>query len=211
MVEHAQAPDDRNPLILILAGGEGNRIGGEKPLRELGGKRLIDHALQLARQYGSSIVIGLRHDLQIETSLPCVLDDVDLQAPLAGLVSGLAEARKAKRSRLLLLPTDMPFLPADLLDRLAIALDRNPHSNVAMARSNGQAHPVCSLWRSDISNAVSDYVATGRRSLFGLAESVGSACADWDELPDPFFNVNSAEDLENARQRIGGQNASTST
>ena len=204
MIENAQAPDDLNPLILVLAGGDGSRIGGEKPLRDLGGARLIDHALRVAQQYGGHIAVGLRQELQIVTSLPCILDDPDLQGPLAGLVPGLAEAHRTGRSHLLLLPIDMPFLPSNLLDRLTIAIDRSPKANVAMARSNGQGHPVCSLWCSDIGEAAADYGATGRRSLIGLAEAVGSTCADWDELPDPFFNVNSGGDLESARQRLGG-------
>jgi len=211
MHDQAHRPDNARLLILILAGGEGDRIGGEKPFQHLGGSRLIDHALSCARQYGDEIAVSVRQHGQIETELPAIVDAPELQGPLAGLTSGLAEARAKGMGHLLLLPTDTPFLPADLLEKLALALRRAPQSRAALARSNGRIHPVCSLWRSDIGDALSDYSATGRRSLIGFAEAVGFVCADWEETPDPFFNVNTGQDLEVARQRLVAQNGNTTT
>ena len=48
------------------------------------------------------------------------------------------------------------------------------------------------------------YAAAGRRSLWGFAEEVGFAPVVWPEQPiDPFFNVNSPEDLALAESIIG--------
>lgn len=202
MIDPADNRNDTRPFVLVLAGGEGSRMGGAKPQRELGGMRLIDRALVQARRYGDEIEIAVRAEGQIKTDLPCVADANGMQGPLAGLSPGLVRAADAGKQYLLLLPIDMPFLPTDLFDRLSRALSENPEANVALVESDGRVHPVCSLWRTDIREILSDYISTGRRSLIGLAEHAGFVSVFWDDLPDPFFNLNTLEDLEAARLRF---------
>lgn len=182
------------PAILILAGGDGSRIGGGKPQRMLGGATLLDRAVARARAWSDCIAVSARSRGQIgATDLPLLRDPPGLEGPLAGL----AAARTLDRPTILTLPCDMPFLPDDLADRLAAALSGH---GAALAASGGHVHPVCALWRSEALDRLDAYAATGRRSLIGFAETVGYAAVEWPG--EPFFNVNSPADLAEAERRL---------
>jgi molybdopterin-guanine dinucleotide biosynthesis protein A len=189
--------------VVILAGGEGSRIGGGKPQHLLGGRRLIDRALDQARHWSETVAIAVREESQVEP-LDAVLirDDMDVEGPLGGLIAGLAFARYAGCEFLLTTPADMPLLPANLLETLHDAIG---DGGSALASSGGHVHPVCGLWRTSSLDRIPDYVASGRRSLRGFAEAVGCVEVEWSVAPaDPFFNINSSDDLAEAERRIAG-------
>jgi molybdopterin-guanine dinucleotide biosynthesis protein A len=185
--------------IVILAGGEGSRIGGGKPLVELAGERLIVRALRFARRFSDCVAVAVRDARQVGSVEAQLIPDNSVEGPLGGLLAGLEFARREGRGLLLVIPADMPFLPNDLLDRLLGAIGPD---QCAIAASGGSEHPVCSLWRAEAVERVPEYVATGRRSLKGLADLVGKTRVDWDDAPDPFFNINSAADLEEAERLV---------
>ncbi len=128
-----------------------------------------------------------------EPGLPVLLDPPGLEGPLGGLASAL----RLERPAVLTIPCDMPFLPDDLLGRLASAL---PGHGAALATSGGHVHRVCALWRSDALAQVRRYAGSGRRSLFGFAETIGYVTVEWPV--DGFFNVNTREDLAEAEARL---------
>ncbi|URD59800.1 NTP transferase domain-containing protein [Sphingomonas sp. KRR8] len=186
------------PLIVVLAGGEGRRMGGEKPLRLLGGETLVDRALRRARHWSDEVRLALRTPEQVPNpGVPILLDDPDVWGPLAGLANALREARRTGRTHVLTLPCDVPFLPDDLLSRLQAAIGDEA---VAMAESDGQLHPVCALWSVGVLDRLASYRAAGRRSLKGLAQDAGMVLVDWPE--EAFVNVNTPADLAEAERRL---------
>lgn len=187
---------------VILAGGEGRRIGGGKPLKALGGQSLIERAEALAGQWSDIVAVAVRDPAQVgAASAACILDDQGIEGPLGGLAAALRFARHAGREAVLTVPVDMPFLPPDLGQRLAAAIG---DCAAAAAASGGKLHPVCALWRLPVLDALPGYLESGRRSLRGLAEAVGCARVEWADSPiDPFFNINSPDDLESAQRLVG--------
>lgn len=181
--------------VVILAGGEGSRMGGGKPFRLLGDRPLIDRALEMARGWSDDVAISARNqDLDRAAE---VLPDLEGQGPIAGLASALRFARARDLGVVLTIPCDTPFLPADLPHRLTSLLGGESHA--AIPESGGRLHPTAGLWATDAADALPAYLATGRGSLMGLAETIGYATAEWPIEPfDPFFNVNTPEDLAQA-------------
>ena len=168
--------------ILILAGGEGRRIGGGKPLRLLAGRSLLERAREIARSWSDEVMVA-----DGSTDAP------GIEGPLGGVAAGLALG-----GDLLTIPCDMPFLPADLPERLG-----RVEAAAALAASGGRLHPVCAFWRARAADGLAAYVASGRRSLHGFAEAVGYKAVEWDIDPvDPFFNVNDADDLARAEAML---------
>ncbi|HET7577526.1 MAG TPA: molybdenum cofactor guanylyltransferase [Sphingomicrobium sp.] len=185
--------------VVILAGGEGSRIGGAKPLQLLAGERLIDRALRMARGWSDVVAIVVRHTDQAGgVDVPILVDEDGVEGPLAGLIAAIGFAREIRRPFVLTIAADMPFLPRDLLQRLRIAIGE---SACAIARSGGHLHPVCGLWRVSALASVDPYLGTGKRSLKGFAEAIGFVAVEWPAKPsDAFFNINDTVDLDIAER-----------
>ena len=167
--------------IVILAGGEGRRIGGGKPQRLLGGETLLDRALRKARRWSDEVLVAAREGGDLR-------DDPAIEGPLGGVAAALGLGEDV-----LTISCDMPFLPDDLPERLV------SHEVATLAASGGRLHPVCALWKAGARDALPAYLATGRRSLTGFAEAVGYRAVEWQVEPfDLFFNINDEADLARA-------------
>jgi molybdopterin-guanine dinucleotide biosynthesis protein A len=188
--------------VVILAGGEGRRIGGGKPLRRLAGATLIEHALRQAMPLSPIVAISVKDRAQLGAiaGVPLLLDGQG-EGPIAGIAAALGFARSQGLGFVLTIPCDTPLLPPDLLTRLSEAL--GAVHGAAVATSGANLHPSCALWRSHTAEALPAYLAAGRSSLKGFAAQVGMVEVEWPASPfDPFFNVNSADDLAAAEARL---------
>ena len=189
--------------IAVFACGLGTRIGGNKPSRLLAGRPLADHVKdrvsrwraplwELVRQAGQG---GLGGSEEICDASP---PGVVLEGPLAGLYPALLRAEAEGRD-LLTVPVDMPFLPDDLPGRLGAALVGERGPVCAMAQSQGRPHPVCTLWRGPVSGLIAEQAFAGNFSLKALAARAGVRHVIWTQAPDPFFNINTPEELAEAQ------------
>jgi molybdopterin-guanine dinucleotide biosynthesis protein A len=188
--------------VVILAGGDGRRIGGAKPLRLLGGQQLIERAIDIARSLSPRVAVSVRDDAQLgDLPVERIFDETGIGGPLGGLASALAFAETHRANQVLTIPCDAPFLPDDLLVRLSEALQ--PGIAAAVASSGGRLHPTCALWRRHLRVMLEAYLQSGERSLQGFAEHVGHAAVEWPTDPiDPFFNINSEADLAVAEKLL---------
>ncbi len=203
-------------LALILAGGLARRLEGRaKPLLRLGGRRLIDLVAEKARAQCGAVALNL-HDGAPETLAPYA--DLGLAVavdaapgrlgPLAGVLGGLdfAAARHRGAEFVLSLPCDGPFLPDDLAARLLMAA-RETKSGLARAASGGRIHPVVALWplglRADLRHAL---VEQDIRAVGEFQGRYDIATVEWPVTPrDPFFNVNTPDDLAKAGTLLRGE------
>lgn len=191
--------------VVILAGGEGRRMGGGKPSRLLAGRSLIERALALAHRWSDKIAVAIRDPLQIAgiKGATIIIDEGDA-GPLEGVRSALRFAFDAELEGVLTIACDIPLAPDDLMDRLAAAL--RPGVGAAVATSGGTLHPAAALWSSKALDALPAYLASGRSSLRGFAEYVGFVAVEWPTEPyDPFLNINSPEDLAATEALIRGR------
>jgi len=184
-------------VVVVLAGGQGRRMGGSKPLRAYGATTLIGRSLKLARGYGQTVAVAVRDPMQVGGAhvAHCLIDDPCVGGPIAGLASGLAFAGRRGARAVLTMPCDAPDLPADLAVRLRASLAANVA--VAVAASCGRLQPTCALWRAETAALLPAYIASGRSSLRGFAEACGMIEVSWAvDAGDPFANANTLEDLQ---------------
>lgn len=188
--------------VAILAGGEGSRMGGEKPLVRLGGQSLVERSYGMARGWSDHVVAVVRSPDQLgDLDLPFIGDEPGIEGPLAGLAAALRWSGGGGRQGLLLMACDMPFLPGDLPYRLATRISDH---RAAVAASGGQLYPVCSLWRNEAVEELEAYRQSGQNSLRGFAHHLGFATVEWPAgNRGPFFNINSPTDLSAAKAMIG--------
>jgi molybdopterin-guanine dinucleotide biosynthesis protein A len=192
-----------SPVLLVLAGGQGTRMGGaDKPLRDLCGKPLLAHVLARLPRSSTAILLSVNADLDRYRSFGATLlpdTIVGSPGPLAGILAGLEWLADHKPGvDLLVVPADTPFLPNDLLPRQLGA--RTSHgAELACAASGGRLHPAAGLWRASHAGAVRHALASGEHRLGRVMQTIGLAVAEFSAHPaDPFFNVNTPEDLAQA-------------
>ncbi|MBI1197931.1 MAG: NTP transferase domain-containing protein [Phenylobacterium sp.] len=188
--------------VVILAGGEGRRMGGDKPGRAYGATTLLGRAVELAWTWSSDVAVAVRAPAQAPAGLgiELLLDRTDLEGPIAGLAAALADARDRRHGLLLTLPCDAPHLPSDLFERLQESLRSDQLCAVAV--SGGRRHPTCALWRPHALDVLAGYLATGRRSLNGFADACAAAEVAWPVDPaDPFANANTPQELARLQPR----------
>ena len=75
---------------------------------------------------------------------------------------------------------------------------------LACASSGGRTHPVNGLWHVILRTALRDSLERGERKVGRWTAEHGAALAEWSDNPDPFFNVNAPEDLDEARRLAAG-------
>jgi molybdopterin-guanine dinucleotide biosynthesis protein A len=199
--------DRRSPptLGLILAGGLARRMGGgDKAFIRIGAATILERALERLRPQCTGIILNANGDPArfAPTGLPVVPDSVaEFPGPLAGILAGLdwTAAQRPGIEMVASVPGDCPFLPRDLVTRLHQAR-AEADLPLACARSGEWRHPVVGLWpvalRHDLRRALLD---DGLRKIEVWTARHGVAVADWPTAPvDPFFNVNTPEDVARA-------------
>ena len=202
-------------LGLVLAGGLARRMGGgDKALIEIGGVSILDRVLATLSAQCARLIINANGDPArfADTGCPVVPDNVpDYPGPLAGILAGLdwLAAQDNGVEWMVSVPGDCPFLPDDLVEKLHQARRKlGAGVPLACARSGEWRHPVVGLWplalRADLRKAL---VEDDLRKIDTWMARHGVAFADWPAEPiDPFFNVNTPEDVERAK-RIALQHA----
>ncbi|GAC1342126.1 MAG: molybdenum cofactor guanylyltransferase MobA [Acetobacteraceae bacterium] len=191
-------------LGVILAGGLARRMGGgDKAMRLVGGQTVMARLLARMRPQVAALIVNANGDPArfADLGLPVVADSLpDHPGPLAGVLAGLdwAAANRPDLRWIVSVPGDAPFLPDDLVARLHQARDA-AEVPFACAASGGWTHPVVALWPVTIRAELRRALGDGLRKIDAFTARQGAAQAEWPMEPvDPFFNVNTPEDLQAA-------------
>ncbi len=202
----------KQPLGVILAGGLATRMGGgDKGLLPLGGRPLLGHVIDRLEPQVAGLALNANGDAArfARFRLPVLPDSIEGYAgPLAGVLAGLDWAAEQGAETIVTAAADTPFFPPDLVPQLLLAAEGMDHPLALAATPDPKRgiarHPTFGLWpvalRDDLRAALQGGLRKvvmwtdrhdGRQALF----PVGAI--------DPFFNVNTPEDLERAQGALG--------
>lgn len=194
---------------VILAGGRATRMGGgDKGLRRLGGKPLISHVIaRLGPQCGRLAINANGDPARLSAfGLPVLPDTVpDFPGPLAGVLAGLDWAAALGAPAIITAAADTPFLPADLVARLIAAAGPQGLALAASPDAAGtlQRHPTFGLWPVTLRHDLRAALEGGLRKIVRWTDGHGAGTAAFEAAPfDPFFNVNTPEDLTLAERLL---------
>lgn len=185
---------------VILAGGLGRRIGGDKGLQTLHGRALLSWVQEAVRHDSDEILINANNTQQAYVQFGSrVIADLlpDWPGPLAGLHAALLAA---KNEYVMTVPCDTPFLPDDLIPRLLASLTLRS-AEAAVAVTGGCRQPTIALYRKRVLPGLLAYLESGGRKVNDWLDSLQLSEVVFDNVAD-FDNINTLDDLARASERL---------
>jgi len=202
------------PLGVILAGGLATRMGGgDKGLLVLDGQTLLSRVIDRLDPQVAGLALNANGDAARFAGLgiPVVPDSIDgFAGPLAGVLAGLDWAATQGADHIVTAAADTPFFPADLVPRLVMAAE---DADVSMALA-GTKHPTrgmlrqptFGLWPVALRDDLRAALKSGVRKVVQWTDRHGAALAPFSaDGFDPFFNVNTPEDMKVAETLVSGE------
>ena len=197
---------EHNILGAILAGGQSKRMGKDKLFLELNNKKLIEHTIVKVKKYLKKVIIITNQDNEFfsKNNLTAVKDCIEGQlGPLVGILTAMKWAKEnfSKCSWIATFPCDTPFFPESIIKSF-IEESKKKESLILCASSHGRKHNIFGLWSLDLYDKLKD----------DLINKKVRKVQDWTEKNkiknleftykdyDPFFNINTEEDLEFAKK-----------
>ena len=190
----------RRAIGVVLAGGVGRRIGGDKAMVELEGRPLVLYPLAVLRAVLDEVVVVAKQSTilpPLDADVAIWLEADEPRHPLLGIVHAL---RCARRRPVIVVAGDMPFVTRGLVS--ALARERSHGAPAVVPRAAGRLQPLCARYdpRALTALAASDFDAPVTEVVAALNPRI----VDWPD-DEPFFNVNHPEDILQAAALLSGR------
>ena len=203
-------PGNRVPAV-ILAGGKSSRMHGKnKALMKLGNKRLIEHVLSKLNTSTKNIALNINSDYRSfeAYNLPLLTDTIGgYLGPLAGVLSAMKWAEEIGHSKVLTVAADTPFFPENLFSNFEDYIEKY---DVVMActedgEGNVERHPTFCMWSIELRENLELSLRDGLRKIVSWTDKFNVKNMKFKiERFDPFFNINTEEDLQFAEKLLIG-------
>ena len=198
-----------NIVGILLAGGKSRRMGGgDKCLLQLGGKTILQHAIDRATPQVSNLILNINGDPDrfSHYNLNVVSDGIgNFAGPLAGVLTGMhwVMENQPECKWIVTFPTDTPFFPMDLVSKLYGAVSDNK-AELACAASGDRHHPVFGVWPVNLFAALKvAMIDNGVRKIDDWTSGYNLKAVKFEFTKiDPFFNINRPEDLQYAETLV---------
>jgi len=195
-----------NILGAILAGGQSKRMGKDKLFLEFNNKKLIEHTIDKVKKYLKKVIIITNQDNEFfsKNNLITVKDCIEGQlGPLVGILTAMKWAKKnlSKCSWIATFPCDTPFFPESIIKSF-IEESKKKESLILCASSHGRKHNIFGLWSLDLYDKLKDDLINKKvRKVQDWTEKNKIKNLEFEFKDyDPFFNINTKEDLEFAKK-----------
>ena len=197
---------EHNIVGAILAGGQSRRMGKDKLFLELGNKKLIEHTIDKVKKYLKPVIIvtNQNNEFFLKNNLITVKDCIEGQlGPLAGILTAMnwAKENSNKYSWIATFPCDTPFFPESIIKSF-IKESEKKETLLLSASSHGRKHNIFGLWSLDLYDKLQhDLVNKKIRKVQDWIENNKIKNLEFKFKDyDPFFNINTEEDLEFAKK-----------
>ena len=199
---------------IILAGGLSRRMGGgDKGLLMLGETSIIERVIDKISPQVGSLAININGDSSRfpDYKLPIIPDTIKgYLGPLSGILAGMEWAFKNGNRYIATVAADTPFLPDDFIKRLhAMVKSKNLNIGIAASRilstDDVFMHPTFGIWEVGLKDDLRNALANDTRKIMFWAKKFKLDYYYFDtsdKLSDPFFNINTPDDLEEAKYRL---------
>ena len=196
---------NKNKIIfVILAGGLSKRFGGGfKTFSLINNKSILEIIIEKLKKYKIEILINANeyHESFYKTKLPIIIDKKKgFLGPLAGIHASIDMCIRdyPNKEWVFTVPSDTPFLPEDILEKFIQKIETN--KDILIARSNNKIHPVVSMWNTNLLKSIEKELDQNNRKIMNWVEKHNFSFVDFEyEIIDPFFNINTLDDLKTSK------------
>ena len=195
--------EHNNILGTVLAGGKSQRFGEDKSQVKLGDKLLIDYILsEIIDEFNEVLVIS-NNPINFKGSekISLIRDFKKDLGPLGGVLTAMKWVKDNKKDYqwISTFPTDTPFFKNQILKDFHDKINLK-NGKLFFIKSNNTRHNIFGLWSIDLADKLEKDLENGDRKVEDWANKVGVNIIDMQfEKNDPFFNINTKEDLEKAK------------
>jgi len=199
--------DHNNILGVVLAGGKSKRFGEDKSQVTLNNKRLIDYILsEIITEFNEVLIISNnRIDFMSSSKITKIEDDEKDLGPLGGVLTAMRWINKNKKKYkwISTFPSDTPFFNKKTLRDFYKNINTKD-GKLFFIKSNQTRHNIFGLWSLELLDQLEqDLIIKGDRKVEFWANKNGVQTVDMKFTKnDPFFNINTKEDLEQAKKII---------
>ena len=198
--------DHNNILGTVLAGGKSQRFGEDKSQVRLEGTLLIDYILSEIKDEFKEILIVSNNKIHFKNSekISMIADFEKGQGPLGGVLSAMKWVKQKKKDYkwISTFPADTPFFKREILKKFFKEI-KIEESRLFFIKSNNTRHNIFGLWSIDLLGELEEDLKKGDRKVELWANKIGVKVIDMEFInEDPFFNINTKEDLEKAKERL---------
>ena len=191
--------DNNNILPVVLAGGKSKRFGENKSQAQLGGKILIDYILsEIIYEFTEVLIVANEKIEHLPSERIIKIEDYKKDyGPLGGIFSAMkwVKDNNKKYNWIASFPSDTPFFKMNVLKKFLIEINEK-ESELFFIKSNEKRNNIFGLWSLDLIEQLEADILRGERKVEVWANSVGLSTVNIDcKKPDPFFNINTKEDL----------------
>ena len=198
--------NEHNILGAILAGGKSRRMGKDKLFLQLNNLTLIEHTIYKVKKYLKNLVIITNQENTFfeKNNLTVVKDCVTGQlGPLVGILTAMkwAKEKSTRCNWIATFPCDTPFFPENIITKF-IEESKKKESLILCASSHGRKHNIFGLWSLDLYDKLyNDLVNNKIRKVQDWTKENNIKNLEFEfEDYDPFFNINTLEDLKFAKK-----------
>ena len=199
--------DHNNILAVVLAGGKSRRFGRDKSQVKLGDKILIDYILSEILDFYNDILIVANEPIKfLDSNKITLIEDIRKGlGPLGGVFSAMKWVRDNKKDYewVSTFPVDTPFFKKDHLSKFYKEIDLNK-SKLFFMKSKNTRHNIFGLWSLELFEKLESALNSGDRKVELWANKIGVKTIDFKHKKnkDPFFNINTTEELETAKKLL---------
>ena len=194
---------DHNKILgVVLAGGKSQRFGEDKSQVKLHGKILIDYILtEIIDQFNEILIVTNNH-IKFNNShkISITKDVIEGQGPLGGVLTAMKWIKNNNKNYkwISTFPSDTPFFTKRELKIFYENIDIEK-DKLFFIKNKNTRHNIFGLWSLDLLDKLELDLEKGERKVEVWANSVDVKIVDVDfDEKDPFFNINTKEDLEKA-------------
>ncbi len=195
--------DHSKILGVVLAGGKSLRFGEDKSQVKLNNKSLIDHILSEILTEFKELLIVSNNSIEFNKSekISIISDFKNNLGPLGGVLTAMKWIKDNNKDYqwISTFPTDTPFFKNQILKDFHDQINLK-NGKLFFIKSNNTRHNIFGLWSIDLADKLKKDLENGDRKVEDWANKVGVNIIDMQfEKNDPFFNINTKEDLEKAK------------